>query len=255
MRRTLVATTAAVAALLAACTAAEEETGAGPEPATGSAGATRTAPAVPAQNEECTNPKGGTCLGLLEPGEYRTTTFRPGLGYAVPTDEWTNLEDLPGQVWFYRYEDRRPGLVGWSYFGIYRDVRAAAIDCTEAPQEGVGLTPEELVAWFRSVPGLVVSEPKRVSIGGLEGLQIDLDLEPGVVTCRYGRHTGIPLTVRGQNAHLHHVLLHGVDVRLAILAWEDGNIALEITNVRDQHTAAEYRAMTKPIIDSLEFSD
>jgi hypothetical protein len=50
---------------------------------------------------------------------------------------------------------------------------------------------------------------------------------------------------------LHHVVLEGMDVRLVLLEWGDGNVTLEITNVRERHSAEEFRSQLQPIIDSL----
>ncbi|MFC5860653.1 hypothetical protein [Agromyces flavus] len=51
---------------------------------------------------------------------------------------------------------------------------------------------------------------------------------------------------------LHHVILDEMDIRLVLLEWGDGgNIALEITNTREQHNAEEFRSLVQPIVDSL----
>ena len=143
--------------------------------------------------------------------------------------------------------------MGGSYLSIYQNVHAAAINCDEARQEGVGQSPEDLVVWYRSVPGLSVSEPKPVTVGGLHGLQIDLGLVSDAKMCTYGPYSGIPLIIGGGVSSLHHVLLKELDVRLIILEWRDGNVTLEITNVKEQHGASEYRAALQPIVDSLVF--
>lgn len=200
----------------------------------------------------CPNPYGGTCLGPLEAGQYQTSSFQPRVTYTVPAG-WTNFEDLPGNFWLFLQQDSQDGVLGGSYLGIYQNVHAAAINCAEDWQEGVGTTPSELVAWYESVPGLIVSEPKTVTVGGLDGLQIDLALEPGVDTCRYGPYKGIPLIIGDGVSSLHHVILKQLNLRLVILAWRKGNVTLEITNVTKQHSANEFRTALQPIIDSLEF--
>jgi hypothetical protein len=200
----------------------------------------------------CPNPHGGSCLGPLEAGEYSTTRFKPGITYTVP-DGWTNFEDLPGNVLLFQQEDSQDGVVGGSYLGIYSNVRAAAIDCAEAAQEAIGATPAELVAWYQSVPGLAVSEPTPVSVGGLDGLQIDLSLVPRGDTCSYGPYSGLPLIIGDGVSELHHVVLDEIGVRLVMLEWGKGNLTLEITNVTEQHSAEEFRSQVQPIVDSLVF--
>ncbi len=226
-------------------------------PSSGAAPSTR--PAVggsdspsAAGHPTCPNPHGGSCLGALAAGEYQTTTFNPQLSYTVP-DGWTNMEDLPGNFWLFQQHDNQEGARGGSYLGIYSNVHAAAIDCKEAWQDDVGTTPAELVAWYQTVPGLIVSEPLAVTVGGLDGLQVDFSLEPGVETCSFDGNVGIPLIIGDGVSDLHHVILHDLDVRLVLLEWGTGNVALEITNAKVQHSAEEFRSQLQPIIDSLEF--
>ena len=150
-------------------------------------GAASKSASSPATTESagCPNPHGGSCLGNLDPGTYSTSVFDPRITYTVPAG-WTNFEDLPGNFWLFQQQDAQEGELGGSYLGIYQDVKAAAIDCGERAQAGVGTTPTELVAWYQSIPGLIVSNPTKVIVGGLEGLQIDLDLKAGAETCSYG---------------------------------------------------------------------
>lgn len=238
--------------LLAGCSARDAGTTAS-SPTARAAGSATPSPLGPSAGQAaCPNPHGGTCLGPLEPGQYRTSTFQPAITYTVPTG-WTNTEDLPGNFLLHLQQDEQDGTLGGSYLGIYQNIHAAAITCDEAWEEGIGTTPTDLVAWYQSVPGLVVSEPRPVNVGGLDGLQIDLGLEPGVDTCRYDTYEGIPLIIGNGVSALHHVILHELDVRLVILGWGDGNVTLEITNVKQQHSAGAFRAALQPIIDSLDF--
>lgn len=238
---------AALIILLAGCSSQSSAT----TPSTSPAAVGSESPSA-AGHPTCPNPHGGSCLGALAAGEYQTTTFTPQLSYAVP-DGWTNMEDLPGNFWLFQQQDSQEGARGGSYLGIYSNVHAAAIDCAEAWQDGVGTTPAELVAWYQTVPGLIVSEPLAVTVGGLEGLQIDFSLEPGVDTCSFDGNVGIPLIIGDGVSELHHVILHDLDVRLVLLAWGDGNVTLEITNAKVQHSAEEFRSQVQPVIDSLMF--
>lgn len=207
-----------------------------------------------ATGSECPNAHGGTCLGPIPAGEYRTTTFQPQTSYTVP-DGWTNFEDLPGNFLLFHQQDTQDGALGGSYLGIYSNVHAAAISCAETAQSEVGTTPAELIAWYQSVPGLIVSEPLAVTVGGLDGHQIDLSLEPGVDTCTWDVYAGIPLIVGDGVSQLHHVIFPELDVRLILLESPDGNLTLEVTNTKEQHSAEEFRALLQPIIDSLVFAE
>lgn len=213
--------------------------------------------AAPTEAAGCPNPHGGACLGALEAGEHRTTVFQPAIRYTVPTG-WTNYEDLPGNFWLFQTADlaSQESAVGGSYLGIYQDAAAAALDCTEAPQQGVGRTPEALVAWYQSVPSLTVTPPVPVTVGGLEGLQIDLAAVDGAEAgmCSYGPYAGVPLIIGSGVSQLHHVLLDELEVRLVVLQRGEGNVTLEITNVTEQHPSDDYRASLQPILDSLVFA-
>ncbi|HEX6954135.1 MAG TPA: hypothetical protein VF156_04570 [Agromyces sp.] len=241
---------AALVALTAGCSSSASDAAAGP-PAS-------VAPSEPSSSDapRCPNSHGGSCLGLLDAGEYRTTTFDPETTYTVP-DGWMNMEDLPGNFQLYREDDAAGQTTarGGSYLGIYTNVHAAAIDCREAWQEEVGHTPTDLVAWYQSVPGLIVSEPEPVTVGGLDGLQLDVELEPGDDTCDYGGNLGIPLFIGDGVSEVHHAILEEMDIRLVLLAWGDGNLTLEITNVREQHSAEEFRSQVQSIVDSLGFAE
>jgi hypothetical protein len=178
--------------------------------------------------------------------------FQPAITYTVPPG-WTNMEDLPGNFWLYRASDPQVGALGGSYLGIYQNARASAISCAEAPQDGVGPTPRDLVKWFQSIPGLLTSKPKPVTVGGLEGLQIDFSLPPGNKTCTFDGNSGIPLIIGNGVSSFDHAILHQLDVRLVILSWNGGNVTVEITNLRTQASAAAYRAAVQPVIGSLKF--
>jgi hypothetical protein len=203
-------------------------------------------------DDDCPNRSGGACVGNLEPGTYHTSEFTPRITYTVPP-AWYNDEDLPRNFLLYRQDDPQTGGIGGSYLGIYQNVNAAAINCDGKRAQGVGRKPEELVTWYQSVRGLIVSDPEPVSVGGLSGYQIDLSLVPGNKTCTYEGEPGIPLIIGNDRSQLHHVILHQIDVRLMILGWEDGNVTIEITNVKDQVSAKDYRAVVQPIVDSIKF--
>ena len=215
---------------------------------------------------DCPNPRGGGCLGLLPAGEQRTTTFEPGFSYTVPVG-WTNMEDLRGNFLLFRQQDspsgdfrhfrsqdREAGAPARHFLGIYRNVHAAALDCDELWQGHVGTTPAELVAWYQTVPGLIVSEPRAVTVGGFDGLQIDLSLEPAAGACRFDGHAAVPLIIGNGISRLHHGIAEGRDVRLVFLEWGHGNITLEIASVEGQRSAEEFRSQLEPILDSLVFA-
>jgi hypothetical protein len=202
----------------------------------------------------CFNPHGGACLGPLEPGTYETSVFTPALQYSVPQG-WVNAEDLPGNFWLYRSGDSQDGFFGGSYVGVYSGIRASSDDCQEVAEAGIGTSPEELVAWFRSRPGLRVTRPKQVEVGGLDGLAVDITLRGGYRdTCPWSEgHAVVPLIIGSGISELYHVVLRGLTVRLVFLSWGETNVTIEITSVHEQLPAQRYFALTAPIVDSFEF--
>lgn len=214
--------------------------------------ATRSNEAAPTNT--CPNPYGGVCLGTLAADRrYQTSAFEPQLSYEVPDDSWANMEDLPGNFWLYRPRDSQDGVLGGSYIGIYQNAQAPDLDCLEQPAQGVGDTPEALIDFYQSVPGLQVSKPEKVTIGGLSGYQLDFAVRRADALCNFSGLPSTPLIIGNGVSDLHHVVAPGLGVRLVLLRWKDGNVTVEITHVDEQYTAAQWRSLTRPVLRSLEF--
>lgn len=203
----------------------------------------------------CPDPHGGSCLGELKPGTFRTKIFRPGIEYTVP-DGWVNGEDLPGNFLLTRRVDPQPPT-GGNFVGIYRDIRASALDCSEAPQPGVGASVDELTAWMSSRDGLEVTQPVRVSVGGLTGVMLDVGLDPGWTgTCPFSEGTPVvPLIIGSGVSQLAHSVAPGMKERLYLLSYRTGTVTIEIGHVPGQGTFEEYVEAARPIIESLKFTD
>jgi len=189
-------------------------------------------------------PHGGQCLGPIVAGTYTTVTFEPPITYTVP-DGWTNGEDLPGNFLLQLVDDPR-------YLGIYRDV-AAPLECEEAPDTSAEPTVEGLTSWLTEHPGLVTTEPEAVTVGGLDGVFIDISLDLAwSMTCPFSDDPVVPFIIGGGLSSLHHVILPGFEERLYLLDFEGGNIAIEVGPEGD--SLEEYLAEVMPIIDSLRFA-
>jgi hypothetical protein len=187
---------------------------------------------------------GGKCLGPLAAGTYATQVFGPRIVYTVPAG-WTNGEDLPGNFLLQREGDDR-------YLGIYRNV-AAPDGCNEWPLRGIGRDVNDLVAWLMGHPGLTTSGPVEVSVGGLDGVQLDLSLaQTWKDTCPYSQgQPVVPFIVGGNPSDLHHVLLPGFEERLYLLDHGGRNVAIEVG--AEGQDLDEYLDEILPIIETLEF--
>ena len=153
---------------------------------------TEPTPVTSAQARPCPNPEGrysNHCLGPLDPGKHRTTTFEPSFSYSVP-DGWWNIEDTGGN-----YVLLPPGetLASYGtgtadYIGVFASVAAPA-GCEEYPDPAVATTVEAYTGWLRAQPALDVSEPLPIVIGGLDGTQLDVALS-GAPACPATDGTG-----------------------------------------------------------------
>jgi hypothetical protein len=193
----------------------------------------------------------GKCLGDLAAGTYHTQAFQPAITYTVPQG-WRNDQDLEGNFLLFQQHDDQ-NVSGGTYLGIYQNIAAADIDCYEMAQPGVGQTPQALIAWFRKLPKLALSAPKAVTVGGLHGYQLDIDVAKGNETCTFGGGRSTPLITGGGVSALHHTVAPDIHVRLVILGWKTGNVTLEITSAKSLYPALTYATLVQPIINTLRF--
>ena len=122
-----------------------------------------------------------TDLGDLQPGRHEALDFRPfggstgRLAYTVPAG-WTGVAMLDGQ-----FALARPTQADQAAIRLFSSAYPSAQDdCgVNRGADGVGRTPAALAAWLKSLPGLVVSTPSGVTIGGLSGIAIDLAVVQG----------------------------------------------------------------------------
>lgn len=152
------------------------------------------ATASPTTSEpECPYPDGDMCRGpLAAGGRYTSQLFVPGLSLTVGAG-WDNTIDNPTE-----YQIMRSGTDGQpSPSGIYlfRNVAIQAATCEDKPEPGIGGTPAEMAAYLSNHVGLITTEPETVSVGGLDGVMIELALAPSwTQTCHYSEgQPNVPL--------------------------------------------------------------
>ena len=226
-------------------------------PAAGS-GASASAPPSAAASASlvpvtCPNPHGGACLGPLVPGTHHTSEFWTPISYTVPGG-WGNYEDLPGNFLLVPPGSSLDGVdAGTSdYIGIFLNAAVAA-ECEERPAIGVGTTADAMAAALRDREGLVVTEPVPVEVGGLSGVMIDIDLDPGLAGGCFVPELSSrmwPLIIGNGPASLHHVQGPTWTTRLYLLDHGLTNIVIEVSDVyASPGTLADY----EPVIDALVF--
>ncbi len=134
-----------------------------------------------------------TDLGDLQPGRHDATLFRPfgsgttgRLAYTVPAD-WSRTGTVEAAFTLARpsFSDQAALRLLSTAFPSAQD------DCSvNRGADGVGATPAAFAAWLRTLPGLVVSTPTAVTIGGLNGVMVDLSIGPGrEAPCDAGYYT------------------------------------------------------------------
>ena len=201
------------------------------------------------------------CQGPLHPGDYRweysSTPNEPTIAFTVPSSGWT---------WYYSghfriVADESPtneGLYGSDAIYFLPKPAIANRDCQESAQQGVGQSVTDLVAWLEVAPGLAVSEPTPVTVGGLDGVQLDLQLDPAWKRpCFFSEGLpAVPLIFRGAELGGYHLtMLPDQSMRWYILESDDGVILIDIDDGPDGLSRDELLRAGGEIVDSLTFSE
>jgi len=127
------------------------------------------------------------CAGILSAGTHTSRYLDPALTYTVPAG-WVNAGDFrpffllfpdtpSNQAEFARSMDVAQNInvtteidTGWADdWGI----------CPGTVDHGAVTTAEEIVGALAASPNLITTEPVQVTIGSLDGYQIDVRLDPG----------------------------------------------------------------------------
>jgi hypothetical protein len=169
--------------------------------------------------------------------------FLPQITYRV-SKGWTNWEDSPGNFLLVApgYDPRLHEDGASDLIAVIPSIAASKVSCAEGAQPGVGTAPSALVAWWRKQPGLIVSQPKHVTVGGLHGLVIDLHLNPAWTTpCPYsGFIPDVPVIAGLVPKGLDHPMGPGLAMRLYLLKAHSGTLGIELDDVANAGHLAAY---------------
>jgi len=99
----------------------------------------------------------------LEPGEYQTRVFEPGLSFSVGKGWTAALPETPDAVTL--AEQNGPTLIGI--------LNVEKVYDPSDPGEPLKPAPDDMVGWLQDHPRLEVEPPSRVSVGGVSGQQFD----------------------------------------------------------------------------------
>jgi hypothetical protein len=188
----------------------------------------------------------------VDPGEYTSQVFETPVTFTVP-EGWKVFEDGPGEFGLARTANDGPPLL------IMRDIDAASPSCAPHAQPGVGRGAADLTKWLASLKGLVTTKPVAVTVGGLNGYVIDVNLDPSwTKTCPGVSDGPSVMTIIG-SPPLSSGVLWGPDRTSMQRMWfldlpsvEDGNIVVmgEVCCGVDQEEQLE---ADQHVVDSLAF--
>jgi hypothetical protein len=196
---------------------------------------------------------GGNCLGPLPAGTYTATAFQPPTTYTVP-EGWINNRDLPAAFILIRAGDKWDRN-GGNYIAIYRDAAASTWDCSGDPEPGVGHTVEALTAWLTANPNLSTTKPQPVSIGGLDGVKLDLKVQQPQ---RCPPTDGTPIDrkavlVGTEIGRVEHTVVRDVTTRLYLLSNGAGTVIIEVADGPKGPTFEEYVNASELVVETLQF--
>lgn len=187
----------------------------------------------------------------LDAGTYSTQRFTPGVTYEVSVG-WANYEDLPGNFPLVPPTGSLDGVdAGTSdYIGIYTSIAALAVDCKTVLAD-TGQTPADIAGWLAAEPALVVTDGGEIEVGGLDGLVLDLTLKEGAgVICDGLDFPMVPLFMGKPPSSLEHAMIPGLTMRLYLLAYGDGTLAIEVDDLAGGANFADY----SDLVDSIRIT-
>jgi hypothetical protein len=204
---------------------------------------------------ECPYPDGAVCRGpLAAGGPHKTRLFVPVFSHQAG-EGWDNTVDSPNE-----YQVRRTGPDGKPLeMGIYifRDVAIHAANCKDEPEPEVGRTPEDMAEYMRDHPGLITTRPKTVNVGGLDGVMIEVAMDPAwTKECFYsGGDPTVPL-FWGSDAEsgLEWGTGPGTEDRFYILDMPGGgNVLIAVEAFGEGADFESLREAAIPLLDSMIF--
>ena len=196
---------------------------------------------------------------------YTTKRFDPAITYSVPDDGWANYEDLYGNFLLVPPGNDLAGVnAGTSdYIAVYRGVlptQPGASSCGDLQYplgKQPGPTPQDLVDYYQNQPELMVTEPETTTVGGLQGLVIDIDANPDMelTTCHDeidGSTVELDWVISGiAGSEFDHGVGREQTMRLYLLQHEDLVLGIEVIDADSGPTSLD--SMTE-VAESLSFA-
>ena len=185
----------------------------------------------------------------LPAGTYATKTFQPQLTFTIPAG-WAINADAA------RYFELRPAISDLVGIYAFRAPQPASQDkaCPSTPVSGVATTSTALSTWIRGLPGLDVAAPRLVTVGGLRGVELDVQIAAGwTASCPYAN--GLPTVALfvGPDPDFRWTVAGTERLRLDILDAPDGTTVVVDVDAFDGALMTDLLAAAQPIVRSMAF--
>ncbi len=183
------------------------------------------------------------CGGPQTAGTYTSRSLHPPVTYTL-TSDWVNLRDWPD--FFMLYPDtpaNRALAAADSYAPYILILRPVSVSpsrgCAgDEPSDANEVDAAEFVEYLTAQDGLATSEPVAVTIGGLDGQQIDVGLTEGWTGCL----PAAPIGERDTGSERY---------RFIVLDSPSGTLMIRLRAPADFET---FLADAMPIVESFEFA-
>jgi hypothetical protein len=189
----------------------------------------------------------------LQPGEYRTEEFEPSFSFRV------------GKGW----KNGTPEAFDVMLLTGGRTDRLGAVNVQrvyEPSKSGspiVSSTPKDLVGWLEHHPYLKTSDPEPVSVGGVEGQQLDVvvakdlpeDYHSGVCSPIAEPEECVDLFWLSTHGHSPIFVLESDKFRLIVLQTELSGQTVALGYVSQSTNFDEFAPEAQKVIDTIEWED
>jgi hypothetical protein len=189
----------------------------------------------------------------LQPGEYRTEEFEPSFSFRVGKG-WKNgtLEAFDIMLLNGGGRDR---LGAVNVQRVYEPSKSGS--------PIVSSTPKDLVGWLEHHPYLKTSDPEPVSVGGVEGQQLDVavakdlpeDYHPGVCSPIAEPEECVDLFWLSTHGHSPIFVLESDKVRWIVLQNELSGQTVALGYVSQSTNFDEFAPEAQKVIDTIEWGD